>query len=517
MSASFAHAEASNTAYVGGSIYVKGSDTILPLAQAEATEFMNENSGESVAVSGGESGVGIAALLDGEINIATSSREITDNEIQYAKKNGINPVATTIAYDGITVVVNPSNSVSKLTFDQLRGIYNGSISNWKNVGGQDKPISVISRDSSSGTYADFKKDVLLGDEYRPDALTEPATGGIVSEVSENPNAIGYIGSAYLDSSTKALSLDNGKGYVYPTSKTILDGTYPLSRSLYMYTNGNPSGLTKNFINFILSDKGQKIVSTVGYVPIVKPKLSPYFSATPTSGIAPLVVTFTDQSTGSPTSWSWKFGDGATSTIKNPTHTYSKAGKYSVSLTVKNSAGSNAVTKSNYISVTTVIKPVAAFTLSPTSGKAPLSVKFIDKSTNNPTSWSWNFGDGSTSTVQNPTHKYIKAGKYTVSLTVKNAAGSNTSTKSSYINVVATPAAAFSASPTSGKVPLTVKFTDKSTGSPTSWSWNFGDKSTSTVQSPSHKYTKKGTYTVSLTVKNAAGSNTISKSKYITVK
>ena len=252
-----------------GSISVKGSDTVLPLAQAEAEEFMNENSGKSLAVTGGGSGVGIAALIDGQVDIATASREIDANETEAAKKNGINPVKTTIAYDGITVVVNPANSLSNLTFDQLRGIYNGSISNWKEVGGSDAQISVISRDSSSGTYKDFQKDVMLGDEYRPDALTQPATGGVVTEVSQNANAIGYIGFAYLDNSTKALSLDKGNGSVAPTAESILSGAYPLSRSLYFYTNGEPSGLTKEFTDFVTSDKGQKVVSTVGYIPLKK--------------------------------------------------------------------------------------------------------------------------------------------------------------------------------------------------------------------------------------------------------
>jgi phosphate transport system substrate-binding protein len=251
------------------SITLKGSDTILPLAQAEAEEFMAENSGKSVTVTGGGSGVGIAALIDGEVDIATASREIDANETEAAKKNGINPVKTTIAYDGITVVVNPSNSVSSLTFDQLRGIYNGSISNWKEVGGADAPIAVISRDSSSGTYKDFQKDVLQGDEYRPDALTQPATGSVVTEVSQNANAIGYIGFAYLDSSVKALSLDKGNGSVAPTAESILSGAYPLSRSLYFYTNGKPSGLTKEFSDFVLSEKGQNIVNTVGYIPLKK--------------------------------------------------------------------------------------------------------------------------------------------------------------------------------------------------------------------------------------------------------
>jgi phosphate transport system substrate-binding protein len=261
--------QSSTTAATSQSLSVKGSDTILPLAQAEAEEFMNESSGKSVSVTGGGSGVGIAAFVDGQVDIATASREMNTNETEAAKKNGINPVKTTIAYDGITVVVNPANPVSNLTFAQIRGIYNGSISNWKEVGGENKKIVVIARDSTSGTYADFKKDVLLGDEYRPDVLTQSGTGPIVIEVSQNPDAIGYIGFAYLDQSTKALSLDKGNGSVAPTSESILNGAYPLSRALLFYTNGEPSGLTKEFVDFVLSEKGQTVVSKVGYVPLKK--------------------------------------------------------------------------------------------------------------------------------------------------------------------------------------------------------------------------------------------------------
>jgi len=255
------------TAVKSQSISVKGSDTLLPLAQAEAEKFLNENSGKSVSVTGGGSGVGIAALIDGQVNIATASREMTTDEIKKANTNGIKPVEHVIAYDGITVIVHPKNPISKLTFDQLRGIYNGSICNWKQVDGEDKQISVISRDSSSGTYADFKKDVLLGDEVRPDALTQATTGGIVTEVAHNQNAIGYIGFAYVDNSIKVLSLDKGNGSVLPTTQSILSGTYPLSRSLYFYTNGEPKeGLTKDFCDFVLSEKGQNIVSEVGFIP-----------------------------------------------------------------------------------------------------------------------------------------------------------------------------------------------------------------------------------------------------------
>ena len=250
-------------------IFLKGSDTVLPLAQAEAEDFMIAYPEKSVTVTGGGSGVGIAALIDGEVDIATASREMKADEIEAAKANDINPVEHTIAIDGISVIVNSNNPVFELTFDQLRGIYNGSISNWKDVGGEDKSIVVISRDSSSGTYEYFKEDVLLGDEYRPDALTQPATGGIVSEVTQNPSAIGYIGVAYLDESIKALSLDGGNGSEYPSSENIISGAYPLSRPLYFYTDGEPSGLTKEFIDYVMSEDGQSIVSEVGYFPINK--------------------------------------------------------------------------------------------------------------------------------------------------------------------------------------------------------------------------------------------------------
>jgi len=243
-----------------------------------------------------------------------------------------------------------------------------------------------------------------------------------------------------------------------------------------------------------------------------------FSATPLKGNAPLKVTFTDKSTGEPTDWHWDFGDGETSTSKSPVHTYSKAGSYTVTLTVSNEAGESEETKSNYITVTEPVqKSVAAFSASPTSGKVPLKVQFTDTSTGEPTSWKWDFGDGSKSFSQNPTHKYSKAGVYTVSLTVKNAAGRNTVTKTDYIKVITKPVAEFSAKLTSGKVPLKVTFTDTSTGTPAGWKWNFGDGSKSFSQNPTHKYSKAGIYTVSLTVKNAAGTNTKTIKNYITVK
>ena len=239
-----------------------------------------------------------------------------------------------------------------------------------------------------------------------------------------------------------------------------------------------------------------------------------FSGTPTSGCASLAVDFTDQSSDAK-SWSWNFGDGGTSTQQNPSHTYSSVGTYIVSLTATNANGSDTETKTNYITVNSCPAPVADFSGTPTSGCASLTVDFTDQSSD-ATSWSWNFGDGGTSTQQNPSHTYSSVGTYIVSLTATNANGSDTETKTNYITVNSCPApvADFSGTPTSGCASLTVDFTDQSSDA-TSWSWNFGDGGTSTQQNPSHTYSSVGTYIVSLTATNANGSNTETKSSYIT--
>jgi len=240
-----------------------------------------------------------------------------------------------------------------------------------------------------------------------------------------------------------------------------------------------------------------------------------FSASPTTGQAPLNVTFTDTSTGSITSRSWDFGDGGTSTATNPSHSYA-AGTYTVSLTVTGTGGSDTETKTSFI-VVTVPAPVGNFSASPTSGTAPLNVAFTDTSTGSITSRSWSFGDGGTSTATNPSHSYA-AGTYTVSLTVTGPGGSDTETKTDFIVVtpaVGAPLANFSASPTSGTAPLNVAFTDTSTGSISTRSWSFGDGGTSTATNPSHSYAA-GTYTVSLTVTGPGGSDSETKTGFIVV-
>jgi PKD repeat protein len=242
-----------------------------------------------------------------------------------------------------------------------------------------------------------------------------------------------------------------------------------------------------------------------------------FNSNVTSGTAPLSVQFTDLSENA-TDWAWDFGDGSSATEQNPVHTYISAGSYTVNLTVTGLGGSDSEVKTGYIKVTgsSPGKPVAAFSASPASGKTPLTVTFTDTSTGTPTKWKWSFGDVTTSVQQNPKHKYSAAGKYTVTLTVTNAKGSNTITETDYIKVISKPAANFTSSATSGKAPLNVKFTDTSTGTASSWIWDFGDGSKSFVENPVHKYSKAGTYTVSLTVKNAAGSNTVTKTEYIKI-
>jgi YVTN family beta-propeller protein len=257
------------------------------------------------------------------------------------------------------------------------------------------------------------------------------------------------------------------------------------------------------------------------ITVLKPPVLPVadFSADTREGLAPLTVQFTD-SLENDTERYWDFGDGSNSTEQNPVHTYSKAGKYTVTLTAKNIIGANTVTKYDYVYVINGLEaPVTAFSASPVTGTVPLNVSFSDSSTGSPTSWKWNFGDGNTSTEQNPVHIYSKAGQYTVSLTTGNAVGSNALTKYSYINaanVLKAPVTAFSALPTSGTAPLNVSFTDNSTESPTSWKWSFGDGKSSSEQNPVHTYTKAGKYNVTLTAKNTAGSNAVTKSGYITV-
>lgn len=253
-----------------GTLTLKGSDTVLPVAQKTSEVFMTDVNKEAVvSVTGGGSGVGIAALIDGTTDIADSSRKIKDEEIAKAKEKGIDPVETKIADDGLSVIVNPQLGIKQLTLAQLKDIYTGKINNWKEVGGPDLKIVTITRDNSSGTYAYFKEAVLQDEDFRADALTEPSNGNIVTVISQTKGAVGYVGLAYLNDKVAALAVSSAEGspYVVPSEQTVKDKTYPISRPLFMYTNGAPKGLAKEYIDFVLSDKGQAIIEETGFIPV----------------------------------------------------------------------------------------------------------------------------------------------------------------------------------------------------------------------------------------------------------
>ncbi|MDR7664279.1 PKD domain-containing protein [Methanosarcina sp. Z-7115] len=379
------------------------------------------------------------------------------------------------------------------------------ITQWGSYGtndGQFNDPADIAVDSSGNAYVADKNN----DRIQKFALKNPPVPGFTSNVTKGYAPL-YV--QFTDTSTGT-----------PTSWTwnFGDGTNStVQNPIHKYSSAGSYTVVLTATNAAGSNKTTK----TNYIKVTAapPKPVANFISNVTSGNVPLNVAFTDKSSGTPTKWKWTFGDGTNSTVKNPTHAYSKVGIYTVALTATNAAGSNTTTKTNYIKVTAIIKPVASFTSDATSGNVPLNVAFTDKSSGTPTKWKWTFGDGTNSTQQNTTHTYSAAGNYTVSLKATNAAGSNTTTKTNYIKVTAAPpnpVAAFSATPISGNAPLNVSFTDTSIGTPTKWKWDFGDLKASKVQNPSHIYKKAGTYTVSLTVKNKNGINTTTKANYIKV-
>jgi phosphate transport system substrate-binding protein len=251
-------------------IVIKGSTTVLPIAQATLEAYMKANPGTKISLSGGGSGEGIKALIDNSTDIATSSREIKESEIELAKSKGINPTATVVAIDAIVPIVHPKNPVKDLSIDQLSQIYQGKITNWKEVGGDDLQIVVISRDSSSGTFESWAELVLNKAKVTPRAQLQASNGAIVQAVSKNKYALGYIGLGYLDKTVKGLTVNGVKA----SEKTALSKEYPVSRFLYMYTNGEPKGESAKFIRFVLSPAGQKIVAKEGFVPLADSAKTP---------------------------------------------------------------------------------------------------------------------------------------------------------------------------------------------------------------------------------------------------
>jgi phosphate transport system substrate-binding protein len=251
------------------SITIKGSDTVLPLAQKEAEELMNSNVAISIAVVGGGTGVGMAALIDGTTDIAMASRDLkTEEKLKFAEsKKEIEQVI--IAYDALAVIVNPANKVTKLTREQLEKIFIGEITNWKEVGGADEKIVAYSRESSSGTYEFFKEQVMDKKNYATNILSLPATGAIVQAVGQTKGAIGYVGLAYETKEVAqiAVSYDQGKTFIGPSVASAKDKTYPISRPLFYMFDKKNAEKVKAIVDYALSEAGQKIVLEIGYVPL----------------------------------------------------------------------------------------------------------------------------------------------------------------------------------------------------------------------------------------------------------
>ncbi len=254
-----------------------GSDTMVNLALAWAEAYQVHRPDVHIAVTGGGSGTGIAGLIDGTVDIANASRRMKPNEVEDAHARGITPVEHIVARDAIAVVVHPSNPVNHLTLQQLSDIFTGRITYWSEIGGEHRPIVLLSRESNSGTRVYFLEQVVrLGDPnnsalFSPDTLLMPSSEGISAEVRQNPNAIGYDGLGYVtpDQKTIAVAADAGGPFVPPTIETVLSGEYPIARDLYMYTAGEPEGAIADYLSWILSPDGQAIVTQLGFVPLVR--------------------------------------------------------------------------------------------------------------------------------------------------------------------------------------------------------------------------------------------------------
>ena len=248
---------------------VKGSDTLLPLTQELAEQYLKKEPDAEVIVTGGGSGVGIAALPENTTDIAMASRQIKFSEKMKFAELGLDAEEVVVAYDALAVVVNPSNPVERLTREQLEAIFRGKITNWKDVGGEDRKIVVYSRETSSGTYEFFKESVLENKNYMSSILSMPATGAIIQSVRQTKGAIGYIGLAYLNPYVKplAVSYDGGAHYAVPSVETAADGSYPIVRPLYYYYDSRKEAQVSPFISYVLSPEGQESVLEQGFIPV----------------------------------------------------------------------------------------------------------------------------------------------------------------------------------------------------------------------------------------------------------
>lgn len=262
------------------SIYIenKGSDTIVNLALAWAEKYQELHPEARISVTGGGTGTGIAALINNTVDIANASRKIKAEELEAAQEKGSEPVEFVIARDAIAVIVNPENPISQLTLQQISDIYSGKIRNWNELGGDNRPIVRLSRETNSGTHVYFLEQVLRQGKaddktlFSTDTLLLPSSEGIITEVRQNPNAIGYDGLGYVTADLKVIAVarDNQGEFILPSAETVNNGAYPIARDLFMYTVGQPSGAIKAYLEWILSPEAQLIVSQLGFVPVSAP-------------------------------------------------------------------------------------------------------------------------------------------------------------------------------------------------------------------------------------------------------
>jgi len=259
----------------GRAIQNKGSDTLVNIALAWAETYREVQPDVSIAVTGGGSGTGIAALLNGTVDLANASREMKEEEFEAARANGLEPLEFVVAIDALAIIVHPDNPVDQLTIPQLAGIYTGRITSWSQVGGVEEDIVLLSRESNSGTHVYFLEEVVRGGEesddiFAPQTLFMPSSVGITSEVRRNPYAIGYDGLGYVDEAHEkvlAIAADADSPYWKPSVETAASGDYPIARDLYIYTAGEPQGQIKAYLEWILSPAAQQIVLELGFVPV----------------------------------------------------------------------------------------------------------------------------------------------------------------------------------------------------------------------------------------------------------
>jgi len=242
---------------------IAGSTTVLPIVQKAAEEYMKKHPDVDIQVSGGGSSVGIHQVGEGSVDIGMASRELKDSE----KAKYPDLVQYVIAKDGIAIIVHPSNPVSQLTIEQIRGIYNGTYTNWKELGGNDMQIVVVGRDTASGTREFFWEHVMKKENFRDDVLEMNSNGAVHDKVATTPAAIGYIGLGYIDAEVKGIKIWSNGEWVEPAVENVKNGKYPIVRNLNLFTNGEAKDLAKDFIEFILSEEGQKIVEGEGFVPL----------------------------------------------------------------------------------------------------------------------------------------------------------------------------------------------------------------------------------------------------------